>query len=558
MDADVIIIGGGLAGLVASSELVRADKRVMILDQENAANLGGQAFWSFGGIFLVDSPMQRRLGVKDSFDLAWQDWQGSAGWDRLDGDHPEDEWAQRWGRAYVEFAAGEKRAWLQEHGVRFTPVVGWAERGSLSARGHGNSVPRFHVPWGTGTGISEPFADRARAAAAAGQLVMRFRQRVDGLTFTDGRVTGIHGAVLAPDDSPRGVSSSREEVSRFELSAQAVVIATGGIGGDHDRVRRWWPERLGTPPKKMVTGVPAHVDGRMLDIAADQGVRLVNRDRMWHYTEGVQNWDPVWPGHAIRILPGPSSLWLDARGRRLPAPGLPGYDTLGTLRLLRTTPDLADHDYSWFILDQSIIKKEFALSGSEQNPDITNRDRALLLRSRLGRTAPGPVEAFKDKGADFVVADTLDELVRRMNELTGDDLLDQDAVREQVVARDRELVNPYSKDVQAMGIRNSRRFLGDRIFRTAKPHALLDPAHGPLIAVRLWVVTRKSLGGIQTDLRGRALDHEGRPIKGLYAAGEAAGFGGGGAHGYNALEGTFLGGCLFTGRTVGRAIAASL
>ncbi|KTS06359.1 FAD-binding dehydrogenase [Microbacterium testaceum] len=558
MDADVIVIGGGLAGLVATSELVRAGKRVIVVDQENAANLGGQAFWSFGGIFLVDSPMQRRLGVKDSFDLAWQDWQGSAAWDRLDGEHPEDEWAQRWGRAYVEFAADEKRTWLQEHGVRFTPVVGWAERGSLSARGHGNSVPRFHVPWGTGTGISEPFADEARAAAETGRVVFRFRHRVDGLTFTAGRVTGIHGSVLAADDSPRGVSSSRQVVSTFELSAQAVVIATGGIGGDHERVRRWWPERLGTPPKKMVTGVPAHVDGRMLDIAADQGVRLVNRDRMWHYTEGVQNWDPIWPGHAIRILPGPSSLWLDARGRRLPPPGLPGYDTLGTLRLLRTTPDLADYDYSWFVLDQTIIKKEFALSGSEQNPDITNRDRALLLRSRLGRTAPGPVEAFKTKGADFVVAATLDELVRGMNDLTGDHLLDPDAVRDQVVARDRELVNPYSKDAQAMGIRNSRRFLGDRIFRTAKPHALLDPAHGPLIAVRLWVVTRKSLGGIQTDLQGRALNAEGVPIAGLYAAGEAAGFGGGGAHGYNALEGTFLGGCLLTGRTVGRAIAASL
>lgn len=558
MDADVIVIGAGLAGLVASTELVRAGKSVLIVDQENAANLGGQAYWSFGGIFLVDSPMQRRLGVKDSFDLAWQDWQGSAGWDRVDGEHPEDEWAQKWGRAYVEFATDEKRSWLQEQGVRFTPVVGWAERGSLSAGGHGNSVPRFHVPWGTGTGISEPFADRARAAADAGQIVFRFRHRVDGLTFTDGRVTGIRGSVLAPDDSPRGVSSSRDEVSTFELSAQAVVIATGGIGGDHDRVRAWWPERLGTPPKKMVTGVPAHVDGRMLDIAAAQGVRLVNRDRMWHYTEGVQNWDPVWPGHAIRILPGPSSLWLDARGRRLPAPGLPGYDTLGTLRLLRTTPDLADYDYSWFILDQSIIKKEFALSGSEQNPDITNRDRALLLRSRLGRSAPGPVEAFKTRGADFVVGDTLDQLVRGMNDLTGDDLLDETAVRAQIEARDRELVNPYSKDVQAMGIRNSRRFLGDRIFRTAKPHALLDPAHGPLIAVRLWIVTRKSLGGIQTDLQGRALDDDGRPIEGLYAAGEAAGFGGGGAHGYNALEGTFLGGCLFTGRTVGRAIAAAL
>lgn len=558
MDADVIIVGAGLAGLVASNELVRAGRRVILVDQENAANLGGQAFWSFGGIFLVDSPMQRRLGVRDSFDLVWQDWQGSAGWDRLDGPHGEDEWAKKWGRAYVEFAADDKRAWLHEHGVRFTPVVGWAERGSLSAGGHGNSVPRFHVPWGTGTGISEPFAERARAAAADGALGLRFRHRVDALVFTQGRVTGIRGAILAPDDAARGVSSSRDEVSTFELSAQAVVLATGGIGGDHDRVRAWWPERLGTPPKKMVTGVPAHVDGRMLDIAASQGVRLVNRDRMWHYTEGVQNFAPVWPGHAIRILPGPSSLWLDARGRRLPTPGLPGYDTLGTLRLLRTTPDTADYDYSWFVLDQTIIKKEFALSGSEQNPDITDRDLALLLRSRLGRTAPGPVEAFKTRGADFVVADTLGELVRKMNALTGDGLLDEHAIHRQIVERDRELVNPFSKDAQAMGIRNSRRFRGDRIFRTVKPHALLDPAHGPLIAVRLWIVTRKSLGGIQTDLSGRAMDATGRPIEGLYAAGEAAGFGGGGAHGYNALEGTFLGGCLFTGRTVGRALAAAL
>lgn len=555
MDADVIIIGAGLAGLVASAELARAGKSVIIVEQENAANLGGQAFWSFGGIFLVDSPMQRRLGVKDSLDLAWQDWQGSAGWDRLDGPHPEDEWAQKWGRAYVEFAAGEKRSWLQQQGVKFTPVVGWAERGSFTAGGHGNSVPRFHVPWGTGTGISDPFADRAREADAVN---LRFRHRVDGLVFTDGAVTGVRGAILAPDDAPRGVSSSREVVDAFELSAQAVVIASGGIGGDHERVRRWWPERLGTPPRTMVTGVPAHVDGRMLDIAADQGVRLVNRDRMWHYTEGLQNWNPVWPGHGIRILPGPSSMWLDARGRRLPAPGLPGYDTLGTLKLLRTTPDLVDHDYSWFVLDQTIVKKEFALSGSEQNPDITNRDLALLLRTRLGRAAPGPVEDFKEHGADFVVADTLTELVRGMNALTGDDLIDEESLREQIVARDREVVNPYSKDAQTIGIQNSRRFRGDRLFRTVPAHAILDPRHGPLIAVRLWIVTRKTLGGIQTDLDGRALDADGMPIPGLYAAGEAAGFGGGGAHGYNALEGTFLGGCLFIGRTVGRALAGAV
>ncbi len=274
--------------------------------------------------------------------------------------------------------------------------------------------------------------------------------------------------------------------------------------------------------------------------------------------EGLQNGNPIWPGHGIRILPGPSSMWLDARGRRLPAPGLPGHDTLGTLKILRTTPDITDYDYSWFVLDQTIVKKEFALSGSEQNPDITNRDLGLLLRTRLGRAAPGPVEDFKSHGADFVVADTLAELVRGMNELTGDDLLDEEAIRAQIVARDREVVNPYSKDAQTIGIQNSRRFRGDRLFRTVPRTPCSTPRHGPLIAVRLWVVTRKTLGGIQTDLDGRALDGSGMPIPGLYAAGEAAGFGGGGAHGYNALEGTFLGLCLFTGRTVGRALAAAL
>lgn len=558
MDADVIIIGGGLAGLVASNELVMAGKRVAILDQENGANLGGQAYWSLGGLFLVDTPMQRRLRVKDSFELAWQDWQGSAQWDRLGGEHPEDEWAQQWGRAYVEFAAGEKRPWLQEQGIKFTPLVGWAERGDGRAGGHGNSVPRFHVPWGTGTGISEPFAEKARAAAFTGRVKFFFRHRVDGLTFDGGRVTGVRGSILAPDSSPRGVASNRDVAGEFELHAQAVVIASGGIGGNHDQVRKWWPQRLGTPPAKMITGVPQHVDGRMLDIADQAGVRLVNRDRMWHYTEGIQNWNPVWPDHAIRILPGPSSLWFDALGRRLPAPGLPGYDTLGTLKLLRTTPDIQQYSHSWFILTQKIIEKEFALSGSEQNPDVTNRDLKLLLKARLGRGAPAPIEAFKDHGVDFVVASDLADLVKGMNGLTDQPLLDYQHLRRQIEERDAEVQNRYSKDIQVTGIHNSRRYLGDRLFRTVKPHRILDPAAGPLIAVRLHVVTRKTLGGIQTDLTGQALGQDGSPIPGLYAAGEAAGFGGGGAHGYNALEGTFLGGCLFTGRTVGRSLADRL
>ncbi|MFE2108076.1 FAD-binding dehydrogenase [Kitasatospora sp. NPDC059463] len=553
MDTDVIIVGAGLAGLTAAHELTSRGRRVILVDQENAANLGGQAWWSFGGLFLVDSPEQRRMRVKDSLDLAWSDWQGSAQFDRH---ADEDSWAVRWARAYVEFAAGEKRSWLAGHGLRFLPTVGWAERGDLRADGHGNSVPRFHVAWGTGTGVVAPFARSARRAAAGGLLTFRHRHRVDELVVTDGVVTGVRGRVLAADDSARGVASSREETGDFELSAQAVVVASGGIGANHDLVRAHWPARLGTPPRRLVTGVPAHVDGRMLGISAEAGARLVNGDRMWHYTEGLHNWDPVWPGHGIRILPGPSSMWFDALGRRLPEPCLPGYDTLGTLRHLRTDPALAGHDHSWFVLTQKIIEKEFALSGSEQNPDITAGDRKAFVRERLlGRGAPAPVEAFKRHGRDFVVAATLEELVEKMNALTGTPLLDAAAMRRRIEARDRQLANPYTKDAQVQGIRNSRRYLGDRLGRTAAPHRLLDPAAGPLIGVQLHVLTRKTLGGIQTDLSSRALAADGTPVPGLYAVGEAAGFGGGGLHGYNALEGTFLGGCLFSGRAAGRAAA---
>ncbi|MBV9091120.1 MAG: FAD-binding dehydrogenase [Mycobacteriaceae bacterium] len=556
MDADVIVVGGGLAGLVATKELTSRGKKVAVIDQENAGNLGGQAFWSFGGLFLVDSPEQRRMGVKDSFELAWNDWCGSAQFDRLD---DEDVWAAKWARAYVEFAAGEKRSWLARHGIRFLPTVGWAERGDLRATGHGNSVPRFHVAWGTGTGVVGPFVDSAVRAATSGLVRFYHRHRVDELVVGNGAATGVRGTVLAPDHGVRGAQSNREAVGRFELSAQAVIVTTGGIGANHELVRRYWPQRLGTPPASMITGVPAYVDGRMLDIAVDSGVRLVNRDRMWHYTEGVVNWNPIWPNHAIRVLPGPSSMWFDALGRRLPEPYLPGYDTLGTLRYLRTTADIARYDHSWFILTQKIIEREFALSGSEQNPDITGKSRAAFVRERLlSKGAPGPVEAFKRHGSDFVVAEDLEELVRRMNALTDEPLLDPTMVRAQIEARDLQMANPFSKDAQVQGIRNARRYLGDRLGRVAAPHHILDPSAGPLIGVKLHILTRKTLGGIQTDLACRVLGVNGSVIDGLYAAGEVAGFGGGGVHGYNALEGTFLGGCLFSGRTAGRAVADAL
>ncbi|MBU2669382.1 FAD-binding dehydrogenase [Actinoplanes bogorensis] len=556
MDADVIVVGAGLAGLAAAHELTKAGKRVALVDQENAANLGGQAFWSFGGLFLVDTPEQRRMRVADSFDLAWSDWQGSAGFDRLD---DQDSWGYKWARSYVEFAAGEKRAWLSSLGLSWLPTVGWAERGSLRADGHGNSVPRFHVTWGTGTGVVAPFVRSVEEAAARGLVTFHYRHRVDEVVVENGTVSGVRGKVLAPSDGSRGEPSNREETGDFELTAQAVIVASGGIGGDHELVRKYWPERLGTAPASMITGVPAYVDGRMLQISADAGARLVNRDRMWHYTEGIQNWNPIWPGHGIRILPGPSSMWFDALGRRLPAPCLPGYDTMSTLQHLRTTPDIAGYDHSWFILTQRIIEKEFALSGSEQNPDITSGDKRAFLKERvLGKGAPAPVEAFKRKGADFVVASHLDDLVAGMNKLIDQPLLDAARIRTQIEARDRQMANPFAKDAQVQGIRNSRRYLGDRIGRTATPHRILDPAAGPLIGIKLHILTRKTLGGIQTDLDSRALASDGSPIPGLYAAGEVAGFGGGGVHGYNALEGTFLGGCLFSGRAAGRHLAKSL
>jgi predicted oxidoreductase len=546
---DILVIGWGLAGLVAAGEGVAAGKRVVIVDQEPRTGLGGQAWWSFGGLFFVDSPEQRRMGVKDSLDLARQDWFGTAGFDRA-----EDAWPRRWAEAYLRFAHEEKRAWLREKGVGFFPVVGWAERGGYTATGPGNSVPRFHITWGTGPGIVAPFQAAVEEGEARGLVTILPRHRVTELQTRDGVVVGAAGEILAPSGAARGTASSREIVGSFEVAAGATIVSSGGIGGNHDLVRRQWPARLGEPPASMVAGVPAYVDGAMLSVAERAGARLINGDRMWHYVEGIQNRDPVWPLHGIRILPGPSSLWLDATGRRLPVPLFPGFDTLGTLAHLRTT----GYDHSWFVLSHRIIEKEFTLSGSEQNPDLTGKDVPLLVRSRLGKGAAGPVQAFMDDGADFVVRDTLDDLIAGMQALPGGETLDAARVRTEVEARDREIDNDFTKDAQIAMLRSARAFRGDRLIRTAAPHRILDPQAGPLIAVKLHILTRKSLGGIETDLDARALATGGEPVAGLYAAGEASGFGGGGMHGYRALEGTFLGGCLFSGRIAGRAASAAV
>jgi uncharacterized protein len=546
LDADAVVVGAGLAGLVATAELAAAGRRVILLDQEPF--IGGQAFWSFGGLFLVDSPEQRRMGIRDSYDLALQDWLGSAGFDR-----PEDYWPRCWALAYVQFAAGEKRSWLHARGVRLFPLVGWAERGGYGPTGHGNSVPRFHITWGTGPAVVAPFEAAVRAAEEAGAVRLLLRHRVDELTVSGGTVDGVRGSVLAPAVIARGQPSSRDVVGEFEVHAPAVVVASGGIGGNHDLVREHWPRRLGEPPRHLLSGVPAHVDGRMLGISQAAGAAVINPDRMWHYTEGITNYAPIWPWHGIRILPGPSSLWLDARGRPLPAPLFPGFDTLGTLEYIMTT----GYDYTWFVLTRPIIEREFALSGSEQNPDLTGKSIARLL-DRLKAGPPAPVAAFVRHGEDFLAARRLTDLVAKMNKLAGQDLIDAADLTALIEARDREITNPFTKDMQLTAVHGARRYRPDALVRVARPHRFLDAAAGPLIAVRLHILTRKTLGGLHTNLDAEVLDRAGRPVPGLYAAGEVAGFGGGGMHGYRALEGTFLGGCLFSGRTAGRSAARAV
>ena len=550
-DADVIVVGAGLAGLVAAAELCDRGKSVIVVDQEGPQNLGGQAFWSLGGLFMVDTPEQRRMGVRDNHALALGDWMGSAQFDRTEDTSP-----RQWAEAYVDFATGEMRPWLHAMGMRWFPVVGWAERGGGFATEHGNSVPRFHITWGTGPGVLAPFIRRCEAHQASGLLSIRYRHQVDRIDMTGGAASGVSGTVLAPDDAVQGAPTNREAVGDFQFHAASVVVGSGGIGGNFDLVRQAWPkERLGAAPANMVAGVPAHVDGRMIGISESAGGQVINGDRMWHYTEGVKNWDPIWPRHGIRILPGPSSMWFDARGNRFRPPALPGFDSMGTLKAILET----GYDYSWFILTQKVIKKEFALSGSEQNPDFTSGSWKTVIQQRVlsGSRATDPVEAFKEHGEDFIVADDLTTLVARMNALTGENLLDEAHIRHQITARDAQIDNPFTKDAQMMAIHAARHYRGDKLIRTAKPHRFLDPSNGPLIAVRLHVLTRKTLGGLHTNLDSQMIGSDGKAVPGLFAVGEAAGFGGGGYHGYNALEGTFLGGCIFSGRNAGRSDAVA-
>lgn len=546
MQKNIYIIGSGLSGLVAATELLKKGYTITMLDQEPRQAIGGQAYWSFGGLFLVNSKIQRRLGVKDSYELALNDWFGTAQFDRLE---TEDFWSKKWAEAYVHFATYEKEAYLKSMGIKLTPMLGWAERGGSLANGHGNSVPRFHITWGTGPGLINPFVDYVLKKEKEGKFRLLTRHQVTNIDIHNNQIKGISGNILEPSDVNRGEPSSRKIIDTFTYDVDNFVISTGGIGANQDMIKKNWPKRLGTPPNYMIQGVPDSTDGKMIELSESLGVNIVNKDCMWHYTEGIHNHSPIWTKHGIRIIPGPSSIWLDAKGNRMSAPDFPGFDTLHSLETITKT----GYDYSWFVLSEDMIKKEFALSGSEQNPDITNKDVKLLIKERLKSNVTGPVKAFLEKGDDFVTADNLESLVAKMNQLTNEDLLDYQHIKAQIKSRDLQINNKFTKDPQVAFIHNARKFLGDKFIRTAKPHKLLS--NNKLIAVKLHLISRKTLGGIQTNLDGQAFNQDNQLIEGLYAAGEASGFGGGGVHGYRSLEGTFLGGCIFSGIRVAHGIS---
>jgi predicted oxidoreductase len=522
-------VGGGLAGIVTALELCDRKKRVVLLDRASADRFGGLAKLSFGGLFFVNSPEQRRMGIRDTVDLALRDW---LSYGEL---APDDVWPRRWAEAYVSMSLEHIRGYLVRRGVGFFPAVNWTERGYFVP---GNSVPRFHVAWGTGEGIVAPLVARLREHVAAGRLALHFDAAVNDLIFESGRFVGATGA--GPDGG--------------ELSAygENVVIAAGGLAGNLDAVRAHWPSDLGPPPEAMLNGSIPEADGRFFDIARRRGALVTHLDRMWNYAAGVRHWKPRWPHHGLSLIPGKSALWVDHRGGRFKDPPLVGsYDTRLLLQKICSRPKA----YSWQVLNYRILRRELAASGAEHNRDVRDRKVLGFLRHILFGNDPLANE-FLDHCPDFVRASTLAELVAKMNELAGTGDIDLATLESEVREYDANIARGprLQNDDQLRRIAHARRYLGDR-FRTCNMQKILDPSAAPLVAIRLSVLTRKSLGGIQTDLHGRVLAADGRPLPGLYAAGEAAGFGGGGMHGKRALEGTFLGGCVFSAQAVAGSIA---
>jgi predicted oxidoreductase len=532
---DVVVVGAGIAGLVTTLDLLeQAPGRVLLVDRCAPHEVGGLAREAFGGMFMVDTREQRRSGITDSLELALGDWLRVAEFDQ------EDRWPRAWAQEYVARARDEVGGWLKRYGVRFFPVVNWAERGVY---GDGNSVPRFHLTWGCGKALVDSVWGAIECHARRGQLEVRFRTRVIELLTDSERVSGC-----------RVVSEDAPDVPLADIAARAVVIAAGGVGGNLDIVRREWPTELGSPPREILMGSHYYADGAMHEEARRIGANVTHISRMWNYADAVRHPRPRRPLHGLKLIPPRSGLVLDPTGKRYgPIPLMPTFDAYYALQRMCEDP----RGYYWMICNWKIARRELDVSGSEHNPQIREKRLArFLLSVLLGK--PTLVRYFVEHCPDFVTGRSLRELAGRMQAVMNDGALDPAQMVREVTGYDATISRgkPLFNDDQLRRIESVANWRGDRL-RTCKFQRIVDERAMPLIAIRMTVMARKSLGGIQTDLCSRVLRHSGEPVEGLYAVGEAAGFGGGGMHGKRSLEGTFLGGCVFSGRIAARAIAGA-
>jgi uncharacterized protein len=533
--SDVLIIGGGISGIVAAQELLEAGKSVMILDRDSADNFGGLARESFGGMFFVDTPDQRKAGIKDSQEIAFQDWCtfGELG--------PEDGLSYEWAMQYVERTTPDVYDWVKKRGIGFLPVMNWVERGFDIP---GNSLPRFHMVWGTGQELTDQLAKHMRTLSTADNLAFRFNARVSELVFTNGRVTGCRG-----EDEKTGEA--------FEYAADAVVIAAGGLNGSDKVIRdNWHPDWGTSPPEKILCGSHKYADGLMHDATQAIGGSVVNVENNWNYAAGISHPRPRKPRHGLSLVPCKTALWMDATGRRIgPRPLIAGFDTREVIkRICAVAEEKNIPKYSWQIMNRKIMLKEFAISGAESNRVIRDKSKLGLLKNLVFGNSE-LVDATIRDSEDIVTASSVAELADKMKPLNGDTPIDASGMAEDIAAYDVEMRRgpDQTTDDQIKRIAELRQYKADKL-RTCKFQPIDDRRAGPLVAIRTYIISRKSLGGIQTDLDSRVLDISGQAIEGLYAAGEATGFGGGGVHGMRALEGTFLGGCVFSARVAASTI----
>lgn len=529
IQSDIVIAGGGLAGIVTALEALRSGKSVTIVDKDTPERFGGLALWAFGGMALVGTPQQQRLKIVDTPERAFADWI------RFGELAEHEHWPRAWARYYVEHSRSRVYDWLITHGVTFMPAVNWVERGM---HGDGNSAPRYHFVWGTSQFLTRTMIAAMRAADSGGRLRILHRHRVESIDHHGGAVAGV-------------IAIDEHNGAQTRIAAPLVVLAMGGINGGHDEVRRNWPKSR-PMPTAMLNGAHPFADGRLHRHAADRlGARITHADEMWNYAAGFPHPAPHFPGHGLSAVPAKSALWLNHRGERIgPEPLVTGFDTHRLCQRVAAQ----DKPWTWQLMNWRIAAKEFAISGAEHNPRVRDRQMLRFMKETLlGNHRL--IRKMQSESPHFLVDDTLAGLAAKMNALTGTDDVKPDVLQATVDAFDANFANgaKLQNDDQIRRILHARQWGPDRL-RTCKPAPLQKPGAGPFIAIQMQLITRKSLGGLQTDLQSRVLDAAGEPVLGLYCVGEAAGFGGGGASGKRSLEGTFLPGCILTGRAAAQAM----